>query len=187
MPKRIALKDELVNLRDQLNAEMQSQWKRSLPFEELLSDRWQRAKSLGFAEGASIYSNSCVFGKVEVGKKTWVGPYTILDASGGVIRIGEFCNLSVGVQVYTHDTVYWCLSGGVAPARKGDVSIGSCTYIGPNCIIQRNVTIGDHCVIGANSLVNRSIPPFSFAYGSPCKVKGRVVQDPSGNFRIELK
>jgi acetyltransferase-like isoleucine patch superfamily enzyme len=32
------------------------------------------------------------------------------------------------------------------------------------------VTIGQHCVIGANSVVNRSIPDFSLAVGSPARV-----------------
>lgn len=178
------LEHSLHELRLLLDAEMRGRWNRSLPFEELLSDRWQRAKQLGFAEGASIYSNSLVFGKVSVGEKSWIGPYTLLDASGGEIRVGAFCNLSAGVHLYTHDTVRWCLSGGKQTAHKGDVTIGDCTYIGPNTVVQRDVTIGDHCVIGANSLVNRSIPPYSFAVGSPCRVIGKVKQNRKGEWEF---
>lgn len=32
------------------------------------------------------------------------------------------------------------------------------------------VTIGDNCVIGAGSVVNKDIPPNSLAVGNPCRV-----------------
>jgi lipopolysaccharide O-acetyltransferase len=35
------------------------------------------------------------------------------------------------------------------------------------------VTIGKHCIIGALSVVNRDIPPYSVAVGSPIKVVKR--------------
>jgi len=39
------------------------------------------------------------------------------------------------------------------------------------------VTIGDGCVIGANSLVTRDIPPYHLAYGAPARVIRRVAED----------
>ena len=57
---------------------------RDLPLDEMLFDRWERARSLGFGPGASIYHNSYVYGDVRVGAGTWVGPFTILDGSGGL-------------------------------------------------------------------------------------------------------
>ena len=85
---------------------------RSLPFADGRFDRWERAKRLGFGEGASIYDSSCIFGEVRAGVKTWIGPYTILDGSGGLVSIGDYCSISAGVHIYTHDTVHWALSGG---------------------------------------------------------------------------
>lgn len=183
--KSAPLQQQLQELWRQLDLKMRGDFNRSLPFTELLNDRWQRAKGLGFASGASIYGTSLVFGDVHVGEKSWVGPYTVLDGSGGRITVGKFCNISIGAQIYTHDTVYWCLSAGEIPASKGEVRIGDCTYIGPNCVVQRNVTIGDHCIIGANSFVNRSIPPYSFACGTPCRVQGRIVKAADGSWRVE--
>lgn len=55
---------------------------RSLPFADLLFDRWERAKMLGFGEGTSVYDSAYIFGDVKVGKNTWIGPFTILDGSG---------------------------------------------------------------------------------------------------------
>ena len=85
-----ALTRSLVALYDKLRAGMRQRWQRDLPLEELLFDRWERARSLGFGEGTSIYHNSYVYGDVKVGKHTWVGPYTLLDGSGG-LAIGDYC------------------------------------------------------------------------------------------------
>lgn len=158
-------------------------WHRDLPFDELLFDRWERATSLGFGSGSSIYHSSYIFGDVQVGQHTWIGPYTLLDGSGG-LEIGDYCSISAGVQIYTHDTVKWAVSGGVIDPTRSPVSIGSNCYIGSQSVIGRGVTIGDHSVIGACSFVNRSIPPYSLAYGVPCKVMGSVMVTSDGGVEL---
>ena len=160
-------------------------WRRDLPFAELLVDRWERASRLEFGERASIYDSSYVFGDVSVGEATWVGPFTVLDGSGG-LQIGHHCSISTGVQIYSHDTVKWALSGGKAGYERSPTRIGDCCYIGPQSVVTRGVKIGDHCVIGAFSLVNRDIPPFSVAFGSPCRVVGRVTLSKAGAVCIEI-
>lgn len=50
------------------------------------------------------------------------------------------------------------------------IKIGDGTWIGINSCILGNVSIGDNCVIGANSFVNKDIPEYSVAVGSPAKV-----------------
>ena len=167
---------QLRTMYDQLRAELRSRWDRDLPFEEILFDRWERAASLGFGEGSSIYHNSYVYGDVRVGRNTWIGPMTLLDGSGGLI-IGDNCSISSGTQIYTHDTVKWALSGGVAHHERGAVSIGDCCYVGSHSVIAKGVTIGDHSVVGACSFVNRDIAPFSVAAGVPCRSIGHVEID----------
>ncbi|MGQ9581832.1 MAG: acyltransferase [Armatimonadota bacterium] len=162
---------------------MRERWKRDLPFDEILFDRWERAKSLGFGEGSSIYHNSYVYGDVRVGKNTWIGPYTLLDGSGG-LTIGDYCSISAGVHIYTHDTVKWAVSGGKAEYERAPVKIGNCCYIGSQTVITKGVTIGDHCVIGACSFVDRDIPPFTVAFGRPCRPVGRVEVDIMGNIEL---
>jgi len=50
------------------------------------------------------------------------------------------------------------------------VLIGDQSYIYNNAVILPGVTIGKHCIIGANSLVNSEIPDYSVAVGNPAKV-----------------
>lgn len=153
-------------------ASVNTRFARVLPVGDYLSDRWEKARFLGFGEGSSIYDSSLVLGTVRVGKNTWIGPFTVLDGSGGELVIGSHCSISAGVQIYTHDTVSRSLSGGQEKITTASTSIGSNCYIGPNAIIQKGITIGDGVVIGANSFVNKDIPSFSKAYGTPCRVVG---------------
>lgn len=156
-----------------LRKDVDRKWQRTLPFADYFVDRWEKARSLGFGAGSSIYDSSLVIGQVKVGEGTWIGPFTILDGSGG-LEIGSFCSISAGVQIYTHDTLAWALSGGKAAAERAPTRIGSCCYIGPNAVISKGVTVQEKCVIGANSLVLEDIPAGSKAAGTPCKVIGRT-------------
>lgn len=50
------------------------------------------------------------------------------------------------------------------------VSIGNDVWIGAGVSILPGVKIGNNCVIGAGSVVNKDIPDNSLAVGNPCKV-----------------
>jgi acetyltransferase-like isoleucine patch superfamily enzyme len=176
---------KLASLYRDLREEMRAKWKRDLPFFELPFDRWERANALRFGEKTSIYQSSYVYGDVAVGTNTWIGPFTVLDGSGG-LTIGDYCSISAGVHIYTHDTVKWALSGGLAAYERAPVSIGSYCHIGAQTVIVKGVVIGEHCVIGANSFVNRDIPPYCVAYGTPCRPVGRVKVNDSGEVAIVL-
>jgi len=167
------LKD-LQNLHDYLRETKEEEWSRVLPFDELLFDRWEKAKFLKAKKGTSVYHNSYIFGDVSIGKNTWIGPNTILDASGGKISIGNYCSISAGVQIYTHDSVKWSLSGGKNSIEKNSVSIGNNCYLGPNVIVSKDSKIGNRCVIGAQSLINNDIPSNSIVFGIPGKIVGTV-------------
>ena len=171
--------DDLRRAYVQLRDEMRARWNRDLPFSELVFDRWERARELGFGARASIYHDSYVYGDVTVGDDTWIGPHTMLDGSGG-LRIGHHCSISTGVQIYTHDTVAWAVSGGRAEPERAAVTIGDCCYIGAGAIVTKGVTIGEHSVIGAGAVVNRDIPPYTVAVGVPCRPIGRVEVDAAG-------
>jgi acetyltransferase-like isoleucine patch superfamily enzyme len=178
------LLEMLRRFHDERSAEVRERWDRSLPLADYVVDRWERARSLGFGEGASIYDSSLVLGDVAVGEKTWIGPFTVLDGSGG-LTIGRTCSISAGVQIYSHDTTRWALSGGVAEYERAPVAIGDHCYIGPMSIVTMGVTIGPRCLVGANSIVNKDLPAGSIAFGSTCRIVGRVKVANDGSVELE--
>jgi len=59
-------------------------------------------------------------------------------------------------------------------STKGPTRVGHNVWCGANVVITSGVTIGERCVIGANSVVNRDLEPHSIAVGAPAKVIGSV-------------
>ncbi len=148
---------------------VRKEFDRVLPIGDYFSDRWEKAKYLKFGENSSIYDSSLVLGDVKVGKDCWIGPFTVLDGSGGKLIIGNGCDISAGVHIYTHDTVDKVIYDGII--SNDNVSIGNHCYIGPNVVISKGVIIGDYVTIGANSFVNKNIPSNSKAFGLPARIK----------------
>ena len=165
---------ELRSLLTGLAGDIRRRHDRRVPVGDLLTDRWETAKAYGFGEGSSCYDNVLIIGDVKVGRECWIGPNCILDGSGGGLVIGDYCAISAGAQIYTHDTVAWCVSRGKIPKgiRRGPVRIGDGVYLGPQSVVSHGVTIGDGAVIGALSLVNSHIPSGMRAWGCPARVIG---------------
>ena len=162
-------KEEIREVYDKLRDQMKRQFRRTVSFADYFTDRWERARYEGFGEGTSVYDNVLILGEVRVGRHTWVGPNVILDGRGG-LSIGDYCSISAGVQIYTHDTVRWSTTLGKVDMEAKPTMIGNGVYIGPGSIVQMGVKIGDRAVIGALSFVNRDVPERARAYGSPARV-----------------
>lgn len=152
-----------------LDRYQREKWRRHVSAGDSMIDRWERATLLGFGEGTSVYDSALILGDVRVGRDTWIGPGTVLDGSGG-LTIGDTCSISAGVQIYSHDSVRWAVTGGRAEAELRPTVIGSSTYIGPNAIVSMGVTVGSRCIVGASSLVNDDVPAGHVALGTPARV-----------------
>ena len=85
-------------------------------------------------------------------------PVTIGDDTG----IGGHC------LIFTHGAWLNALDG--YPVTYEPVTLGNSVWLPWRVFIMPGTTIGDGSVIGANSLVQGTIPPASLAVGSPAKV-----------------
>jgi hypothetical protein len=64
---------------------------------------------------------------------------------------------------------------------KGPTRIGDNVWCGANVVVTSGVTIGERCVIGANSVVTADLPAFSIAAGAPARVLRAIDYDrPAG-------
>ncbi len=88
------------------------------------------------------------------------------------ITLGRHILLSRNVYISDHAHAF--ADPAVPIADQGitniqPVVIGDHSWLGQNVVVLPGVTIGRHCVIGANSVVNRSIPDFVVAAGVPAR------------------
>ena len=86
-----------------------------------------------------------------------------------LIEIGDYVRIAKNVSFFTH--------GGVWTVRKkykiddldyfGKIKVGDYTYIGDSVILLPGVIIGENCIVGAGSVVTKSIPKDSVVAGNP--------------------
>ena len=59
---------------------------------------------------------------------------------------------------------------GLQPLQIQDVTLGDGCWIGTKVVILPGVTIGKRAIVGAGSIVTKSVPDYSIAVGNPAKV-----------------
>lgn len=132
----------------------------------------------------------------ELGEHSYIHDQAIRNPSGALthIRIGKFCSIATDLTVIGYDhhhewiTTYpflddalracWPGTNGIpypqAPEfgsnkNRGDITIGNDVWIGYNVKLFKGITIGNGAVIGACSLVNKSVEPYTIVAGTPAR------------------
>ncbi|MCK4364591.1 MAG: acyltransferase [Thermoplasmatales archaeon] len=181
MDDNLALMNKLRQLHYRLREQTKEKYNRVNPFNENLFD-WKEKGDFCGSKNTTIYDSATIIGDVKIGNNVWIGPFCMIDGSGG-LSVGDYCDISAGVKIFTHDTVKRALSGGKCNVEHAPVSIGKCCFIGTGAIILKGVKIGDHCLIAANSLVNESFPNNSIIAGISAKNIGEVIIE---NNKVQL-
>jgi acetyltransferase-like isoleucine patch superfamily enzyme len=110
-----------------------------------------------------------IIGEPQIGAGTWIGAFTVIDGSGG-LTIGEGCDISCGVQIYTHSSARRCVSGRrFGAVEREPTRIGDRVFVGAGAVINMGVTIGDECVIAAGAVVTRDVPARTVVAGVPAR------------------
>ncbi len=133
-------------------------------------------------------------GRLEIGEQVLFEPHVWITAPGPArVRIGSGSFLNIGVMVAAAELVeigeHCMFANGcfITDANhrfddlqkpvpwqgftsKGPTRIGGNVWCGAHVVVTSGVTIGERCVIGANSVVTEDIPAFSIAAGAPARV-----------------
>lgn len=118
---------------------------------------------------------------VEIGRGGWNGPNShvtignycmicekVMINPSERVDIGDDVGIGTEVQIWTHGSYLSILDG--FPANFAPVKIGSHVWLPARNVVLPGVEIGDNCVIGLGSLINKSIPSGSLAGGMPAKI-----------------
>jgi acetyltransferase-like isoleucine patch superfamily enzyme len=112
-------------------------------------------------------------GLLSLGTRTIVGPHTRIMAATQVC-IGVRCMISWHCSIFDSIGHRMWLQDQDEAEIEAPITIGDDVWIGPYTIIMKGVEIGSNSIIGAGSVVRRSMPPNSLAYGNPARVVGKV-------------
>lgn len=127
---------------------------------------------------------------IEVGNNVFMGLETFISTNVPV-KIGNDVMFGPRVTIMGGDHNYSKVGIPMRYVKTGGknlpITIENDVWIGSNVIILKGVTISEGSVIGAGSLVTKSLPPYSVCIGSPCKpIKLRFSDDDLQNHLIEV-
>lgn len=151
------------------------------------------ANSWLYSSHAFLHYGSRLSEGVVIGNHTGIYKATFFDLGPSAsVRIGNYCSI-VGTIFNTNNRViigdYLFTAWGVTitdsafatpqhqnAISSSDIVIGDNVWVGTHAIILGGVTIGHDSVIGAASVVDIDVPPFSVVAGNPARVIKTVQQ-----------
>lgn len=122
-------------------------------------DRMSRLSS--YEGGRILIEDDCYIGQffsVMAGGDVKIGKNTLIASYVAVISENHNMNPESGIRY------------GNQPLIKNNVEIGENCWIGEKVTILPGVSIGEWSIVGAGSVVNKTIPPYSIAVGNPARV-----------------
>jgi len=105
--------------------------------------------------------------RVKIGREGLICTGTRINCNYPV-NIGNHVGIGQNVRIWTHGYFLHRLKGG--PYNVGSVKIGDDVWLIEGSVVMPGIEIGNHAIIGTNSIVNKNVPPGSFAAGQPIKI-----------------
>lgn len=106
-----------------------------------------------------------------VGKGTYIGGLSEINAKGAKVTIGRQCDIASFVAINVADSHKRSI-GLTRKLSHRDIIIGDRVFIGSHSVILGGAEIGHHSVVAAGTVVRAGvIPPYSLVIGNPMKVK----------------
>lgn len=109
---------------------------------------------------------------VQIGQECRI--YSNLAASEPwLVKVGDRTTISVGVTILTHDG-----SGSLVSDDRGrryryaPVEVGTDCFIGARALLLPGIRVGDGSIVGAGSVLTKSVPPNTVVAGNPARIIG---------------
>lgn len=112
------------------------------------------------------------FGRnLRLGERVFLNSGCRIQDQGGM-EIGEDCLIG-------HNAVFATLNHDVDPEHRADmipapIHLGRKVWLGANVTVLPGVTIGDHSVVGAGSVVTQDVPANTIVVGTPAREVRRI-------------
>jgi len=114
---------------------------------------------------------------VRIGNHVYIGPHVDIDfLYPHLVTIEDYVSIGMNSMIFAHSNPtcsVWLKLNRYA-RFVAPVLIKKGAWIPPGVIILPGVTIGEHAVVGAGSLVTRNVEPFTMVAGCPAKFVKRL-------------
>ncbi|MEU9171168.1 acyltransferase [Streptomyces sp. NPDC048420] len=123
---------------------------------------------LRLGDDSYIAAHAYITGELSAGSDCTLNPFTTVRGNvvlGDGVRVGAHTSLLGFNHTMAPDRPVFR-----QPLTTRGIRVGDDVWIGSHVVIVDGVTIGDHCVIGAGSVVTRDLPAWSVAAGNPARV-----------------
>jgi galactoside O-acetyltransferase len=115
-------------------------------------------------------------GRIEIGSRVHVAANVIIGAREPVI-IGDFAAIAAGAKIYANSEVPLPglhMSGPMIPEehksfKSKSITLGKDSVVGANAVLLPGANLGEGSIVGALSLLNKSVPDWEIWTGAPAK------------------
>ncbi len=158
-------------------------WKRKLGYLGKKTFLESNVKFLRYPQNIEIYNNVVVKegtricacnknARIQIGDNTTIGYHNFIFASDQIV-IGSNCLVAPFVYfVDSNHQIRKDLLINEQPNESEPIEVSDDVWIASNTTVLKGVKIGKGAVIGAHSLVNKDVEPYSIVAGSPIKKIG---------------
>lgn len=139
-------------------------------------------KTKHIGEGTRVWQFSVIFENAIIGRDCNVCAHTLIEND---VVIGNSVTIKSGVYIWDGITIEDNVFIGPCVAFTNDktprsqqypdtflkTTIKSNASIGANSTILPGLTLGEHCMVGAGSVVTKDVPPYAVVVGNPAIIK----------------
>jgi acetyltransferase-like isoleucine patch superfamily enzyme len=111
---------------------------------------------------------------LEIGHRVYVGDYSTIRVTRTTVSIGDDTIIGQGVKILATNHNFLrkdlIVRQQDIDLNKIGIHIGKDCWLGAGSIILPGVTLGDGVVVGAGSIVTKSVPDYGVVAGNPARI-----------------